>query len=494
MDTLVSRLLAHAAVRPEAPAYIDASGALGYAMLCERMRAAAAWLHHRGVRAGEVVALPLDAAAMDARRALWLYFGLARLGAVVLPFNSGVPPARRAELCAAFGARWSLWADARPAAFLDASAFEASLSAWLGRDAPGDGDPRRPFLYFFTSGTTGAPKACLFTAGQFAASRQAAATAFGSSAADRIAPPRLWPDTVALNLMGRIHCSGGALANVPLPDAPQALCETLLRYGISEVRLSPFQLRVLMRNAARQPGEPLPLRFLYAAGGSVSPHEVSEARRLLTPAFGLDYGSNEMGNAALLRPEDAPHPPGLVGRLNPGLAAQAVDDADRPLPPGAIGRLRFRAPWIARAYAGNDAASAERFRDGWFYPADAGSVDAQGRVILAGRLDDIVNYGGVKLAPADIEAVVLQHPDVEDCAVVGVPDSMSGEIAVAFVVLGRPLGASELRAFCAQRMDASRIPRVFRAVSSLARNPQGKLLRQVMRDAFVAERSQRRDR
>jgi acyl-CoA synthetase (AMP-forming)/AMP-acid ligase II len=170
-------------------------------------------------------------------------------------------------------------------------------------------------------------------------------------------------------------------------------------------------------------------------------------------------------------------PAGLVGRIVPGLDARVTDDEDRPLPPGTIGNLGFRAPWIPQGYVGNPQATAEHFRDGWFYPGDVGTVDSEGWVSIQGRRDDVINFGGVKLLPADLEAVLGEHPDVADAAVVGVPHPMAGTVPVALVVLRRPLAPEALMKFCRSRIDGSRLPVAVVPVPRILRSPDGKILR-----------------
>jgi acyl-CoA synthetase (AMP-forming)/AMP-acid ligase II len=204
-----------------------------------------------------------------------------------------------------------------------------------------------------------------------------------------------------------------------------------------------------------------------------------------SPNVYVDYGANEASPLATLRPEDWLEPPGTVGKINPGIEAQAVDDEGRILPPGTSGQLRFRAPWFPQGYVHNETASNQRFRDGWFYPGDLGAIDARGYVTLRGRADDVINFSGTKIAPSDIEAVLLQHPDVVDAAVVGVPDAMSGELPVAFVVLRRDKSASDLGEFCAGQIDGARLPPRHVCVAAIPRNPGGKIQRDRLCELYL---------
>ena len=150
-----------------------------------------------------------------------------------------------------------------------------------------------------------------------------------------------------------------------------------------------------------------------------------------------------------------------------------------------------RPSWsLPRGYAGNIEATAECFRDGWFQTSDFGSFDAAGRLKLGGRIDDAINFGGAKIQPLDVERELEAHPAVADAALVGVRDAMAGEIPVAFVVLRRPISTAELRAFLADRLDQWQIPAALVAIGEIPRNPEGKILRGRLRDAYAASNDQ----
>jgi long-chain acyl-CoA synthetase len=149
------------------------------------------------------------------------------------------------------------------------------------------------------------------------------------------------------------------------------------------------------------------------------------------------------------------------------------------LPAGQVGQLRVRAPWSPQGYAVGH--GSRQFRDGWFYTGDLARFVAPRRIVLAGRADDLINRGGVKIAPQLIEAVLAAHPDVSDVAVAGVPDRIAGELPVAFVVLKRPEALQELNEYCRQRIEAHRLPEGYVAVNQIPRSPEGKVLRAQLR-------------
>jgi acyl-coenzyme A synthetase/AMP-(fatty) acid ligase len=485
MDTVVSRALAFSESQPDAPALVDFARTLTYGELFGPVRAAAGQLRRAGVRAGDTVALSLPEPGGDAVRLARIFYALAHLGAVILPLYPDVPGAGRLELLARFGARWLVPREpGEPAGAcgrLDPAALDGSAG---GPAAPRGDDPARPFLYHFSGGTTGAPKAVLFDHARFLQNMLAGARGVGAGARDRLVSSRRWPTLPGLRYLLRIHSIGGALVDVDFPDTRQKLEDVIRATGASILMASPWQLRRLIASAAPPGARGPELNVLYIVGGAVTPAEIRAARELVTKNVYATYATSEAGLIAVLRPGDAPEPAGHYGTLVDGIEGRVTDDADAPLPAGTPGHLAFRAPWFPARYAGNEAATRERFRDGWFHPGDTGAIDAAGHVLYIGRTDDLINFGGVKLAPADIEPVIAAHPGVADVAVVGVPNAMAGAVPVALVVLRREVSGDSLIAHCRERLDATQIPSGFIQVPEILRSPDGKIQRKLMIERY----------
>ena len=161
------------------------------------------------------------------------------------------------------------------------------------------------------------------------------------------------------------------------------------------------------------------------------------------------------------------------------------DEEGKPLPPGAPGEVYVRGPQVSGEYLGR---GSQLGPDGWLATRDGGFLDEEGYLFLQGRIDDVIVRGGENLSPGEIEDVLLEHPSVAECAVVGVADVEWGEAVAAAVVLAEGASASEdeLRAWVRERLRSSRVPSrvVFRR--ELPYNETGKLLRRVLR-AELAE-------
>jgi len=162
---------------------------------------------------------------------------------------------------------------------------------------------------------------------------------------------------------------------------------------------------------------------------------------------------------------------GAAGRPHAGVDLKLVDpDA------GGIGRLSVRPPNRAAGYAGGEDLDDRVDADGFVDTGDLARVDAEGFVWIEGRAGDVINRGGNKVFPDDVEEVLRLVPEVDDAAVVGVPDDRLGEVPVAFVT-GAPVGASALAAVCREHLAPYKVPVAFHHVDALPRNDAGKLLR-----------------
>ena len=216
-------------------------------------------------------------------------------------------------------------------------------------------------------------------------------------------------------------------------------------------------------------------RDIEAAAATLSA-EQDAVKRVLGPKLYIDYGAVDFSMIAVQGPDDAPE---IGARLVPGLEAEVLGPDDRPLPFGAEGRLRVRAPWAPTGYANGSASP--QFRDGWFYPGDLAILGEDRRIRLVGRADDLINRGGIKIAPEPIEALLVAHPDVHDAAVVGVPHAIAGEMPVAFVVLRDPAALEALRQWSNARIETQRQPAAFVTVNEIPRSAEGKVLRARLR-------------
>lgn len=192
------------------------------------------------------------------------------------------------------------------------------------------------------------------------------------------------------------------------------------------------------------------------------------------------YGASE-GGATRISPSEWVARPGSVGRPWPGVEVRVLDAEGRTVPAGTDGVIWIRPPGGQRFdYRNDPEATANAWRDDAFTVGDVGHLDAEGYLYITDRISDMVLWGGVNIAPREIEEVLYEHPAVVDCAVFGVPDERDGERLKA-VVEARGVTPDELAAFVAKRLADYKVPRVWELVDELPRDPNGKVLKRLLR-------------
>jgi oxalate---CoA ligase len=335
-------------------------------------------------------------------------------------------------------------------------------------------------LVLHTSGTTARPKIVPLT--------QANVTA---SAAHIGAALSLAPADVCLNVMPLFHIhgliaavlaslrAGGTVVCTPGFDA--------LRFfrWMEEERPSWFTAVPTMHQAILSRAERnaeiikrVPLRFIRSSSASL-PGPVMEQ---LENTFGCplveSYGMTEAAHQMCSNPLDGPRKPGKVGRAaGPEVAIMADDGAI--LPQGEIGEVVIRGPNVTKGYEANPEANAKAFHQGWFRTGDQGMFDADGFLLLTGRLKELINRGGEKVSPLEVDGVLSAHPAVAQALTFAIPHAKLGEEVGAAVVLreGAALTERELRDFAAKQLADFKVPRKVVFLPEIPKGATGKLMR-----------------
>ncbi len=176
--------------------------------------------------------------------------------------------------------------------------------------------------------------------------------------------------------------------------------------------------------------------------------------------------------------------PGSVGR-GTNVDVAIMDEAGNLLPEGTPGEVVVRGPNVTRGYHNNPEANAQAFTHGWFRTGDRGVMDAEGYVTLIGRIKELINRGGEKISPLEVDAVLLAHPAVAEAATFGAPDPKYGEEVHAAIVLKADATADQLLAHCRDRLADFKVPKVLHIVTELPKGPTGKVQRRFMAGALV---------
>ncbi len=195
------------------------------------------------------------------------------------------------------------------------------------------------------------------------------------------------------------------------------------------------------------------------------------------------YGASESGQISVNVPLPGRWKPGTVGKPEDGIVA-IVGEHGRPLPCGEEGEILVGGPTISPGYLNAPDLNRKAFVDSWYRTGDIGNLDEDGFLTLRGRLSDVISRGAEKITPLEVEEALLQHPNVQEAAVFGIPDERLGEDVAAAVVLSAETEAkpADLRKFVGARLAWSKIPRRIVFVAELPKGANGKVLRRVLQE------------
>ncbi len=431
-------------------------------------------------------------------------FGAALAGLPYVPLNYRLADADLAALLHRIAPAFVIGDAARVARLApDGEHVTLSRAAFVAaaEQAPGlDSEPAEEIaVQIFTSGTTAAPKAALLRHANLL-SYILGTVEFGAAAPEEAALVCVPPYHIAgiAALLSAIY----ALRRILLLPAfePAAWLSLAAAEQATSAFLVPTMLaRIIMQMDDGSPADLSTLRSIAYGGGRMPPELIERALALFpetgfTNAYGLTETSSTI---ALLGPEEhraalqSSDPQirarlGSVGRPLPTVEIEIRDEAGQTLPSGSSGEIYVRGEQVSGEYRERRALDAE----GWFPTRDAGWLDAEGYLFLAGRADDVIVRGGENISPGEIEDVLLAHPAIAEAAAVGIPSVEWGEaIGVALVVrpgLEAP-SAEALKALIRERLRSSRVPERILAIDALPYNEMGKLLRRDVRKLFRTE-------
>ncbi|MFO1025884.1 MAG: fatty acid--CoA ligase family protein [Acetobacteraceae bacterium] len=456
-----------ARMTPDAPAVIDPGGTtLSYATLDRAIDLMALHATQLGLGAGDIASLTIGPQGQVT--SLILLLALARIGVVTTEPGLAATYLRRSFHYGAAGRPGDVRFDA----------------TWLA-DAVSDGTippaPMHPgggalFRILASSGTTGLRKfiptshdltarriTSRFLSQGPAGRTQMVATALAGSGAIISVLTTLW--------------QGSALV---IYD-PATAIDTIKRFHVDAVTATPAEVHAILEHC---PEETVTLPSLreFAIGGSALP---APLRRIVETRLGCSVmvhgGSTEAGRVAFGPAASMETRPFAAGFITPGITIEATDEAGHGLPPGEQGVLRIRSDSNTDGYFDDPAATARAFRDGWFYSGDIGTVWPDGILSISGRVADVIDTGGNKFNPAEIEAVLVRFPGVTEAGVFEVRNEFGLTEVGAALVVSEPLDEAALETFCRRHLAAVPLAAVVE-VAALPRNATGK----VQRDRLVA--------
>jgi acyl-coenzyme A synthetase/AMP-(fatty) acid ligase len=346
---------------------------------------------------------------------------------------------------------------------------------------PGFDDPDEVFRLIYSSGTTGRPK-CVGLSNRSLEVR--------ISHAALQAPYRSGTGAI-LNTMGFATIIG-TMMPFHAPANGALLCfagsngevlQMIRAFGVSYLSGSVAQLQGVMQ-ALGEGAPPPSLRTVRLIGSRLTQPQLGQMRARLSNHVISVYGSTEMGRVTNAEPADLERDEGSVGWPMPFVAVEVVDDDGAPLPAGRDGVIRVKTDELAVYVDEAGRPVPMTAADGWFYPGDVGHFEADGLLVVTGRTSEIINRGGVVVAPEAIEEVLRLDPRFTDLAVVGVPGARGIEEIWAAVVCDGPVDGAAVIAAARASLN-ERAPDRIVAVDAIPRNDNGKVMRHRLREQLL---------
>jgi len=488
----------------DSPAIVAARQTLSYKQFADRSRDLASGLSRAGLRRGDIVAVHLP----NIPEFLIAWLAANELGAVMQTVHTAYGPREVEHLLSHSGAKACIamakTKDRSPAADIaglrerlenlklviavgDRVAGTENFSdiEQSGRMKPVDAADiaaTDPFLLLYTSGTTSSPKAVSVTFNHFLSNARMCASELGITENDRILC--LAPYTHLYGLYAlQLGFSAGAAACLLDVFTPAGLIEIIKEAAPTVLIAGPAHISPCMQQNLFEGVDLSSIRLAILSGTTV-PVSLSSAFEKILPRGKVlqAWGMTELQFGACSRPTDPSDIRfGTIGRSTPGTELRVANAEGELVPPGERGELQVRGCSLFSGYVGNETATRGSFTsDGWLRTGDLAAMDREGNVRLGGRTKELINRGGVKFNPTDMEIAITGHPAIAQVAIAPLPDEILGERASCFVILkpGTSLSFDGLKDYLA-KMNFAKFtwPEHFVVVEEMPMTPTRKVMK-----------------
>ena len=476
----------HAAQRPEAVAIVDGAREITYAQFHRDLG--------RFVRAVGELGLDRGRCAAVASAELYphwlLLIACERLGIATASFLFG----DGSDDSGLLGTVDLVLSEARPRNVAPERHF-ALTQSWLagvfarpdaGMPEAAAAYPDDPLRIVRTSGTTAEPKRVLWTRRMFEAWVERRIWSLGLTRASRTAVNMSFGAAGGYTLSTAVIRAGGTVLNTWPKIITEATISDALK-GLTHLRVTPLELKSILDALPPDFVKPPGLVVCTVGAAVAAPLRERALARLASEVI-VSYGCNEVLFVAETRATGSEG----ISTIYPWARMEVVDEAEMPLPPGAAGKIRIRDPAMATGYLDDPETTARKFGNGWFYPGDIGVLHGPGLIQIVGREDELLNIGGIKMAPSALEAWVMQHATAGDIGVCSMRNAEGiEEICVAVANPGH--SDAELMERVTRAFRDHRIGRHFYVVrvARIPRNANGKIQRNLLKQAVAAVMGQK---
>lgn len=491
---LAKNLEAAAFYFPERPVLREGAVEIHYAQLNERANRVATALIGLGLKPGEHVAL----CAPNSADWITFYFGVLKTGAIAVTLSSLLAGDELALLANHARPRF-VYTTENKRTVLEGIRADCGLEKLIcsggdldmaGLIARGSGtfrvldrDRSDTAAVLYTGGTTGTPKGVMLSHENLIFSSQAPAYFERSTEQDQALCFMPFNHVFGqIHIMNSTILSCGCLEILPGFDLDRIL-EALAGGRVTKFYAVPtvYTRLLSLPDLEKKLGK---LRYCFSAAASMAREIVKQWKERTGITIAESYGMTEGMPVTYNHFYPERHRVGSVGTLLPGVEVQIRDADGHRLATGQEGEICVRGRNVMKGYLNNPEGTRAAFWDGeWLRSGDIGVFDADGYLFIVDRLKDLVITGGENVYPREVEEVLYQHPQVEECAVIGLPDPEWGERVTAFIVprAGRTIDAEELKSFLKTRLSPFKVPKEYITVKELPKSPAGKLLKRKLR-------------
>lgn len=477
--SIVENIAHHAETSPDTTALADSSKALTYCQLWHHVSGLSSVLKARGVSKGRTVTVECNQ-SVDY---MICEFAIQLAGGIFVPLEKNAAASRMLEI--ACDTECCLHIGKTPLK-TDTPFFDINTASDFSENSASPKDISFPSCeataeILFSTGTTGKSKGIVLSHGNDTA-----------LAENVMLGVRMKKDNVELVPMPLSHSHGlrRTYANL-VNGSTTVLTEgvTLLKrffslmeqYNVTAIDLSPSMLSIIFKLSKDRLGDYAGCLDYIQLGSAPLPEEDKLHLSRLLPHTRLYnfYGSTEAGCSCLLDFNEASGKPGCIGKPAKNAHFIVVDENRNEISssPDNLGFLASSGTINMKGYFKSPELTASAMENGYIYTKDLGYIDEDGYIYMLGRKDDIINYGGVKIAPEEIESIVVKYPSISDCACIPVKDSLTGQAPKLFIVAESSYEPKEFKGFLAANIDANKQPKYIELIDTIPRTFNGKIKR-----------------
>jgi acyl-CoA synthetase (AMP-forming)/AMP-acid ligase II len=337
----------------------------------------------------------------------------------------------------------------------------------------------------FTSGTTGIPKGFLLNN-------------FHNTFAPILIGAHIWeishksivldpfPMYGRIGWLGQVITTWAAATQIFIDFNPRKCLEIIEREKVESVHLVATMAEMMLREPDMDKFNLSSLHHVVFTGSPLSESTLNKVRAKICPMVHLYYGFQEGNLSAWIKGEELYKRPGSTGVPPAGVKLRIVDANDHDVPQGEFGEVAVKGPHLFKGYYKDPDKNKAVIKNGWFHTGDMGRIDKDGYLYLMGRVKDMIISGGQNIYAIEVEDILSSHPKVLDCAVIGIPDDLWGEVVAAVIVPkpGEKIQEDEIIQFCKENMAHFKAPKIVKFTDTIPRNPAGKVQKFILRDQY----------